>query len=176
MSTRAVTASPVEAPPAPCPLAGAATGRLRPTRCGGGGARLCGDFGAFGAFGAWRTAAWAALLLAAAGCAGAVSDAPRAPWEGPLTPQGMAVEKAVDHAFRHTGTAMVAVAYLDLRTGSRVLRRETNQFHAASTMKVPVMIAAWAAVDAGELSIDQPIPVRNEFRSIIDGSRYHLAR
>jgi len=87
----------------------------------------------------------------------------------------MAVEKAVDHAFRHTGTAMVAVAYLDLRTGSRVLRRETNQFHAASTMKVPVMIAAWAAVDAGELSIDQPIPVRNEFRSIIDGSRYHLA-
>jgi len=121
---------------------------------------------------------WAAgvllALLCAAGCASA-REPSRAPWEGPLTPQTQAVEKAVDHAYRHTGTATVAVAYVDLAGGGRVLRRETRPFHAASTMKVPVMIAAWAAVDQGALSIDQPIAVRNEFRSLVDGSRFHLS-
>jgi beta-lactamase class A len=114
-----------------------------------------------------------ALLLAASGCA--TGWGARAPWEGPLTPQTQAVEKAVDRAYRHTGTATVAVAYMDLGDGGKVLRNETRPFHAASTMKVPVMITAWAAVDQGVLKIDQPIAVRNEFRSIVDGSRYHLA-
>jgi beta-lactamase class A len=116
----------------------------------------------------------AGLLLTASACASAGAGE-RAPWEGPVTAQSLAVEKALDHALRHTGTASVAVAYLDIATGSRVLHYETQQFHAASTMKVPVMIAAWAAIDAGELAPDQPLPVRNEFRSIVDGSRYHLA-
>jgi beta-lactamase class A len=114
-----------------------------------------------------------ALLAGASGCATGWGS--RAPWEGPLTPQTQAIEKAVDRAYRHTGTATVAVAYLDLGSGGKVLRNETRPFHAASTMKVPVMIAAWAAVDQGILKIDQPIAVRNEFRSIVDGSRYHLA-
>jgi beta-lactamase class A len=114
-----------------------------------------------------------ALLTAVSGCA--TGWGTRAPWEGPLTAQTQAVEKAVDRAYRHTGTATVAVAYMDLGSGGKVLRNETRPFHAASTMKVPVMIAAWAAVDQGVLKIDQPIPVRNEFRSIVDGSRYHLA-
>ncbi|MBV8200142.1 MAG: serine hydrolase [Acidobacteria bacterium] len=118
-------------------------------------------------------AAGLALAAAVSGCASGGES--RAPWEGPLTPQTQAVEKAVDRAYRHTGRATVAVAYLDLGSGGKVLRNETRPFHAASTMKVPVMIAAWAAVDQGILKIDQPIVVRNEFRSIVDGSRYHLA-
>jgi beta-lactamase class A len=114
-----------------------------------------------------------ALLIGLTGCA--TGWGTRAPWEGPLTPQTQAVEKAVDRAYRHTGTATVAVAYLDLGNGGKVLRNEIRPFHAASTMKVPVMIAAWAAVDQGVLKIDQPIAVRNEFRSIVDGSRFHLS-
>jgi beta-lactamase class A len=115
-----------------------------------------------------------ALLFAAAGCASGVPS-PRAPWEGPVSPQTLAVEKAVDRAYRHARTVSVAMAYLDLASGGKVVRNENRPFHAASTMKVPVMIATWATVDQGLLKIDQPIPVRNEFRSIVDGSRYHLA-
>ncbi len=114
-----------------------------------------------------------ALLAGLAGCASGGET--RAPWEGPLTPQTQAVEKAVDRAYRHTAKVTVAVAYLDLAGGGKVLRNETRPFHAASTMKVPVMITAWAAVDQGLFKIDQPIAVRNEFRSIVDGSRYRLA-
>jgi beta-lactamase class A len=117
----------------------------------------------------------AALLLALTlvSCA-QQNDSFRAPWEGPQTPQTHAVEKAVDHSLRGI-RADVAVAYLDLATGSRVLRRETQQLNSASTMKVPVLVAAWAAIDAGQLALDQPIPLRNEFRSIVDGTRYQLA-
>ncbi len=112
-------------------------------------------------------------LLLLQGCAAAAPPS-RAPWDTPLTPRTQAVEKALDRTLRHTGSAGVAVAYLDLANGNQALRQETLHFHAASTMKVPVMIAAWAAVDRGDMALDQPIAVRNEFRSIVDGSRYHL--
>jgi beta-lactamase class A len=129
-------------------------------------------------FPAARAAALRLPLLAALLAAGACGQnyAPlRAPWEGPATPQTQAMEKAVDKACRRNRTADVAVAYLDIATGARVLRQETQQFHAASTMKLPVMIAAWEAIDAGQLSLERQIPIGNDFRSIVDGTRYHLA-
>jgi beta-lactamase class A len=46
--------------------------------------------------------------------------------------------------------------------------------HAASTMKVPVMLGIYEAVTRGELSLDQPVRVKNEFVSIFDGSTYAL--
>jgi beta-lactamase class A len=128
-----------------------------------------------GALSAALVALFVLISLSASGCAGSAPAGPRAPWEGPLTPQAQAVEKAVDRAYRHTAKVTVAVAYLDLTSGAQVLRNENRPFHAASTMKVPVMIAAWDAVDQGAMTIDQPVAVRNEFRSIVDGSRYHLA-
>jgi len=71
--------------------------------------------------------------------------------------------------------AEVAVAYrtLDGRTG--LLIDPDKSFHAASTMKVPVMIELFRQVHAGTLSLDEPLAVRNEFRSIVDGSPYVLS-
>jgi beta-lactamase class A len=48
--------------------------------------------------------------------------------------------------------------------------------HAASTMKVPVMLELFRRADAGELRMDEPVPVSNGFRSIADGSTYTLSR
>ena len=47
--------------------------------------------------------------------------------------------------------------------------------HAASTMKVPVMLELFRRAQAGELSLDDSLPVRNRFRSIADGSAYCLS-
>jgi len=71
--------------------------------------------------------------------------------------------------------AEVAVAYrtLDGRTG--LLIDPDTSFHAASTMKVPVMIELFRQAHAGTLSLDEPLAVRNEFRSIVDGSPYVLS-
>jgi beta-lactamase class A len=68
----------------------------------------------------------------------------------------------------------VAVAYYDMRDGTSLLRNERELFHAASTMKVPVMLGIFEAVSRGELRLDQPVRVRNEFTSILDGSKYAL--
>src|ERR1700741_932572 len=47
-------------------------------------------------------------------------------------------------------------------------------FHAASTMKIPVMIQLLRDRDAGLLSLDDSITITNTFRSIVDGSPYQL--
>jgi len=46
--------------------------------------------------------------------------------------------------------------------------------HAASLMKVPVMIEVFRRIDRGELKLDDPILVRNSFLSLADGSPYSL--
>jgi beta-lactamase class A len=68
----------------------------------------------------------------------------------------------------------VAVAYYDLRSGTSLLRKERQVFHAASTMKVPVMLGIFEAVSRGDLRLDRPVRVKNEFVSIFDGSSYSL--
>jgi beta-lactamase class A len=68
----------------------------------------------------------------------------------------------------------IAVACYDLRSGTAILRNEREVFHAASTMKVPVMLGIYEAVTRGELSLDQRVRVKNEFVSIVDGSAYAL--
>jgi beta-lactamase class A len=68
----------------------------------------------------------------------------------------------------------IAVAYYDLDRGTSLLRNEREVFHAASTMKVPVMFGIYEAVSRGALRLDQPVRVKNDFVSIFDGSRYAL--
>ena len=70
--------------------------------------------------------------------------------------------------------AQVAVSYRALdRTESLDVNADVD-FHAASTMKVPVMMEVLRAVDAGHLALDQRILLVNRFHSIVDGSPYSL--
>ena len=68
----------------------------------------------------------------------------------------------------------VGVYFRDLTTGDSVLVSARLRFHAASTMKVPVMIQLFRDRDAGRLSLDDSIAVTNTFRSIVDTSTYQL--
>ncbi|EAU68112.1 beta-lactamase [Stigmatella aurantiaca DW4/3-1] len=69
----------------------------------------------------------------------------------------------------------MAVAYRDLGDSRDAVFLEADtSFHAASTMKVPVMIEFFRQVDAGVLALDQPIVLTNRFASIVDGSPYSL--
>src|SRR5436305_7187905 len=68
----------------------------------------------------------------------------------------------------------VAIAYRHLGTGATYFSHEDEPFHAASTMKVPVMMALFQAVDAGELRLTEPLAVRNQFQSFADGSAFTL--
>ncbi|HYI07658.1 MAG TPA: serine hydrolase [Thermoanaerobaculia bacterium] len=68
----------------------------------------------------------------------------------------------------------IAVAYQELDRDASLFRNEREVFHAASTMKVPVMVGVFHAAARGVLSFDAPFTVRNEFTSIYDGSTYAL--
>jgi beta-lactamase class A len=68
----------------------------------------------------------------------------------------------------------VGVYFRDLTTQDSVLVNARFRFHAASTMKVPVMIQLFRDRDARRLSLDDSIPVTNTFQSIMDTSTYQL--
>jgi beta-lactamase class A len=74
-----------------------------------------------------------------------------------------------------TSGAEVAVAYRTLDGRTELLVDADKSFHAASTMKVPVMIELFRQARAGTLSLNDPLPIRNDFRSIVDGSSYKLS-
>lgn len=68
-----------------------------------------------------------------------------------------------------------AVAFRTLDdTSETLLLNEHSMFHAASTMKTPVMVELYRQAHAGRFDLDDSIRVQNEFRSIVDGSSYSL--
>ncbi len=69
----------------------------------------------------------------------------------------------------------VAVAFLDLdNSDNSLLINVDEQFHAASTMKVPVMIELYKQQSEGKLNLNDSILLKNEFKSIVDGSIYKM--
>ncbi len=70
--------------------------------------------------------------------------------------------------------AVFAVAFKDLQTGEEILLNEKEFFHAASTMKTPVMIEVFKQASEGKFSLNDSVTIKNEFKSIVDGSTYQL--
>jgi len=67
-----------------------------------------------------------------------------------------------------------AMVYKDLTSGEEILINEKINFHAASTMKTPVLIEAYKQAAAGKFSINDSLIIKNEFKSIVDESLYSL--
>ena len=67
-----------------------------------------------------------------------------------------------------------AVAFKDVATGKDLLINEKEVFHAASTMKTPVMIEVFRQAARKKFSLNDSITLKNEFRSIVDSSSYSL--
>lgn len=74
--------------------------------------------------------------------------------------------------FKNEGT--FAVAFKDLQTSDTLFINARETFHAASTMKTPVMIEVYKQAHEGVWSLTDSVDVKNEFKSIVDGSLYSL--
>ena len=70
--------------------------------------------------------------------------------------------------------AEVGIAFRTLDGKMEWFSRADEVFHAASTMKVPVMIELFHQVGEGKLKLDDTLVVKNEFHSLADGSIYTL--
>ncbi len=87
--------------------------------------------------------------------------------------QGSPARAEIERLIRESG-AQVGLAFQTLDGNQELFLNDGISFHAASTMKVPVMIELFAQAREGKIHLDDPLLVKNEFRSIVDGSQFQL--
>jgi beta-lactamase class A len=84
------------------------------------------------------------------------------------------VRQRIETRIRQVPGAVVSVSIFDLGAGRQLGIDGDRVFHAASTMKVPVLIDLMREIDAGRLALDQELLLVNAFHSIVDGSPFAL--
>ena len=92
-----------------------------------------------------------------------------------LRAQGDSLRAHLEQRIAATPGAVVSVYYKSLKMGELVTIAADSSFHAASTMKVPVMIEFFRQVERGGLLEQQPVLLVNQFASIVDGSPFSVA-
>ena len=66
--------------------------------------------------------------------------------------------------------SVVTLAWKDLGGGGEILLNADVELHAASTMKLPVMMEVYRQADLGLLRLDESLPVTTTFASIVPGA------
>jgi beta-lactamase class A len=89
------------------------------------------------------------------------------------SPDSSALHRSIQH-LADSLHAEIGVAFNDLATSTSFNFNERLMLHAASTMKVPVMIEVFRQTEAGKFKLDDSLLVKNEFKSIVDGSPYSM--
>lgn len=72
------------------------------------------------------------------------------------------------------GLVELGIAFYDYETTLQWSFNADAWFHAASTMKLAVLLGVYRMVDRGELTLDAPVHVRNKFTSIAGQKLYML--
>jgi len=68
----------------------------------------------------------------------------------------------------------LGIAFWDAETTLQWAYNADEWFHAASTMKLAVLLGVYRQVGRGELTLDAPVHVRNKFRSVVGDKLYML--
>lgn len=84
------------------------------------------------------------------------------------------IARAVAEAAEDGDSIRIGLAFVDLESGREVHLGAEEPFHAASTMKVPVLLELYRQAEAHGFSVNDPVEVRNTFHSIEDGSPFTL--
>lgn len=98
----------------------------------------------------------------------------------PALPDRLAAARTAITALISASGAEVAVVWRPVdarggRPGEDLAINPTLRFHAASTMKVPIMIELFRQAQKRRLRLDDTLTVTNQFHSIVDGSPYELS-
>jgi beta-lactamase class A len=72
------------------------------------------------------------------------------------------------------GLVELGIAFYDYETTLQWSYNADTWFHAASTMKLAVLLAVYGQVERGDLTLDAPVHVRNKFTSIVGQQPYVL--
>lgn len=81
---------------------------------------------------------------------------------------------ACDRIMSESKAVAYAVTLLDYETGFRFAINADRRFHAASTIKVAILLAICKAIDDGQVRADHTLHVRNRFLSAVDRTPFRL--
>src|SRR5512140_1963909 len=99
----------------------------------------------------------------------------------PLPPKSNSVAAAEVSLYRSVlkirqehGLEKLGISFFDCETTIQWSYNADYYFHAASTMKLAVLLGVFREVDRGTLSLDAPVHVRNRFTSIVNQETFML--
>ncbi|MFN2636371.1 MAG: serine hydrolase [Gemmatimonadaceae bacterium] len=85
-----------------------------------------------------------------------------------------ALRKEIEKIEKESGAKAIAVALHDAATGFELHYNAERWFHAASTIKVPILLGVFAAIDRGELLPHSRVHVRNRFLSVVENVPFRV--
>jgi beta-lactamase class A len=91
-----------------------------------------------------------------------------------LADSSITLREVLEKLARESKARAVAVALLDFESGFRFSLAGDRWFHAASTIKLAVLLAIFRAADEGRLRLDDSLHVRNRFVSAANGSPFRV--
>src|SRR5438270_6823160 len=83
-------------------------------------------------------------------------------------PSESALKRDIEKIATESGAKAIAVALHDFETGFELHYQADRWFHAASTIKVPILLGVFAAIDRGDLLPHSRVHVRNRFLSVVE--------
>jgi len=85
-----------------------------------------------------------------------------------------ALRSQIERIEKESGARAIAVALHDSETGFELHYHADRWFHAASTIKVPILLGVFAAIDRGELLPHSRVHVRNRFLSVVESVPFRV--
>ena len=84
------------------------------------------------------------------------------------------LQTEIEKIEKESGAKAIAVAIHDADTGFELHYNAERWFHAASTIKVPILLGVFAAIDRGELLPHSRVHVRNRFLSCVENVPFRV--
>ncbi len=91
-----------------------------------------------------------------------------------LRPRERELRDQIEKIERDSGATAIAVALRDAETGLELHYHADRWFHAASTIKVPILLGVFAAIDRGDLLPHSRVHVRNRFLSVVENIPFRV--
>ena len=97
-----------------------------------------------------------------------------APATTEIVPRERELREQIEKIEKESGAQAMAVALHDGETGLELHYHGDRWFHAASTIKVPILLGVFAAIDRGELLPHSRVHVRNRFLSVVENIPFRV--
>ncbi|HEY5022723.1 MAG TPA: serine hydrolase [Gemmatimonadaceae bacterium] len=94
--------------------------------------------------------------------------------EIPVATRERALRTQIENIEKESGAKAIAVALHDAETGLELHYKADRWFHAASTIKVPILLGVFAAIDRGDLLPHSRVHVRNRFLSVVENIPFRV--